>query len=278
MHRRRRSCQREEGGDDLKKGTQLLEVYALEIQIATEQRNNKRLKLLLLANRWGSPWCMYLPACQLDAVSRARVQVVSVKACKSREASREFRLGSKVACAAMDATLAIPEDEDEVALDQASAQAVQVEMLHARRSFPVDPCNTAVTLDSPPPPPPSHNPTPTLTLIMHPRRLACCTSWRTAESSLRNRCTSVWPPALPARDRRLVLSHSLQRCSDTELVTHARLTGLNIIGRLSPAAERNQQRVERWREEHAGLSMHVHGMRNTTLCKFCPVRPDGGNT
>ena len=42
----RRSCQREEGGDDLKKGTQLLEVYALEIQIATEQRNNKRLKQL----------------------------------------------------------------------------------------------------------------------------------------------------------------------------------------------------------------------------------------
>ena len=41
-----RSCQREEGGDDLKKGTQLLEVYALEIQIATEQRNNKRLKQL----------------------------------------------------------------------------------------------------------------------------------------------------------------------------------------------------------------------------------------
>jgi len=30
----------------LKKGTQLLEVYALEIQIATEQRNNKRLKQL----------------------------------------------------------------------------------------------------------------------------------------------------------------------------------------------------------------------------------------
>jgi len=32
-----RSCRREDGGEDLKKGTQQLEVYALEIQMYTEQ-------------------------------------------------------------------------------------------------------------------------------------------------------------------------------------------------------------------------------------------------
>lgn len=31
--RARRSCQREDGSEDLKKGTQLLEVYAVEIQM-----------------------------------------------------------------------------------------------------------------------------------------------------------------------------------------------------------------------------------------------------
>lgn len=41
-----RSCQREDGSEDPKKGTQLLDIYALEIQMATEQRNNKRLKKL----------------------------------------------------------------------------------------------------------------------------------------------------------------------------------------------------------------------------------------
>lgn len=41
-----RSCQREDGSYDLKKGTQLLEVYAVEIQMYTEQRNNKKLKQL----------------------------------------------------------------------------------------------------------------------------------------------------------------------------------------------------------------------------------------
>lgn len=41
-----RSCQKEDGTDDLKKGTQLLEIYALEIQMYTEQKNNKRLKEL----------------------------------------------------------------------------------------------------------------------------------------------------------------------------------------------------------------------------------------
>lgn len=41
-----KSCQRDDGTDDLKKGTQLLEVYAVEIQMYTEQRNNKKLKQL----------------------------------------------------------------------------------------------------------------------------------------------------------------------------------------------------------------------------------------
>eukprot|EP00321_Phaeocystis_globosa_P009198 CAMPEP_0118829538 /NCGR_PEP_ID=MMETSP1162-20130426/23197_1 /TAXON_ID=33656 /ORGANISM="Phaeocystis Sp, Strain CCMP2710" /LENGTH=435 /DNA_ID=CAMNT_0006760721 /DNA_START=63 /DNA_END=1370 /DNA_ORIENTATION=+ len=41
-----RSCQNDDGSDDLKKGTQLLEVYALEIQMYTETKNSKRLKSL----------------------------------------------------------------------------------------------------------------------------------------------------------------------------------------------------------------------------------------
>lgn len=40
------SCQTEKGEDDMKKGTQLLEVYALEIQMYTEQKNNQKLKAL----------------------------------------------------------------------------------------------------------------------------------------------------------------------------------------------------------------------------------------
>ncbi|KAB7499505.1 COP9 signalosome complex subunit 2 [Armadillidium nasatum] len=40
------SCQTDEGEDDLKKGTQLLEIYALEIQMYTSQKNNKKLKAL----------------------------------------------------------------------------------------------------------------------------------------------------------------------------------------------------------------------------------------
>ncbi|VDD80670.1 unnamed protein product [Mesocestoides corti] len=42
----RESCQTVEGEDDLKKGTQLLEIYALEIQMYTAQKNNKKLKAL----------------------------------------------------------------------------------------------------------------------------------------------------------------------------------------------------------------------------------------
>jgi COP9 signalosome complex subunit 2 len=41
-----RSCQQEDGTDDHRKGTQLLEVYALEIQMHTATRNIKRLKQL----------------------------------------------------------------------------------------------------------------------------------------------------------------------------------------------------------------------------------------
>ena len=40
-----KSCQREDGTDDQKKGTQLLEVYAIEIQMYTETKNNKKLKV-----------------------------------------------------------------------------------------------------------------------------------------------------------------------------------------------------------------------------------------
>ncbi|WKX92388.1 hypothetical protein Q1695_010427 [Nippostrongylus brasiliensis] len=40
------SCKTELGEEDQKKGTQLLEIYALEIQMYTEQKNNKALKKL----------------------------------------------------------------------------------------------------------------------------------------------------------------------------------------------------------------------------------------
>lgn len=52
-----RSCQTEEGGDDMKKGTQLLEIYALEIQLHSEQRNSKKLKeLYQVWSGWTSQW------------------------------------------------------------------------------------------------------------------------------------------------------------------------------------------------------------------------------
>jgi COP9 signalosome complex subunit 2 len=41
-----RACQKEDGTDDPSKGTMLLEVYALEIQMYAETRNSKRLKAL----------------------------------------------------------------------------------------------------------------------------------------------------------------------------------------------------------------------------------------
>ena len=40
-----KSCQKDDGTDDQKKGTQLLEVYAIEIQMYTETKNNKKLKV-----------------------------------------------------------------------------------------------------------------------------------------------------------------------------------------------------------------------------------------
>ncbi|XVF19457.1 hypothetical protein REPUB_Repub11eG0112400 [Reevesia pubescens] len=43
-----KSCQKEDGTDDQKKGSQLLEVYAIEIQMYTETKNNKKLKQLYL--------------------------------------------------------------------------------------------------------------------------------------------------------------------------------------------------------------------------------------
>ncbi|ORY44451.1 PCI-domain-containing protein [Rhizoclosmatium globosum] len=42
----RTSCQTDDGADDQKKGTLLLEIYALEIQMHTETKNNKKLKAL----------------------------------------------------------------------------------------------------------------------------------------------------------------------------------------------------------------------------------------
>ncbi|KAK6923310.1 Proteasome component (PCI) domain [Dillenia turbinata] len=41
-----KSCRKDDGTDDQKKGTQLLEVYAIEIQMYTETKNNKKLKQL----------------------------------------------------------------------------------------------------------------------------------------------------------------------------------------------------------------------------------------
>ncbi|KAI8948082.1 putative COP9 signalosome subunit 2 [Xylaria longipes] len=41
-----RACQREDGSDDPSKGTYSLEIYALEIQMYAETRNNKQLKVL----------------------------------------------------------------------------------------------------------------------------------------------------------------------------------------------------------------------------------------
>lgn len=41
----RESCLTPEGIEDQKKGTQLLEIYALEIQMYTAQKNNKKLRV-----------------------------------------------------------------------------------------------------------------------------------------------------------------------------------------------------------------------------------------
>ena len=47
--------QTDDGEDDLKKGTQLLEIYALEIQMFTAQKNNKKLKVNILCG-FHSKW------------------------------------------------------------------------------------------------------------------------------------------------------------------------------------------------------------------------------
>ncbi|KAL0389265.1 UNVERIFIED_CONTAM: COP9 signalosome complex subunit [Sesamum calycinum] len=47
-----KSCQKEDGTDDQKKGTQLLEVYAIEIQMYTETKNNKKLKSCYLSPKY----------------------------------------------------------------------------------------------------------------------------------------------------------------------------------------------------------------------------------
>ena len=43
-----RACQKDDGRDDPSKGTYALEIYALEIQMYSDTRNNKRLKVGLL--------------------------------------------------------------------------------------------------------------------------------------------------------------------------------------------------------------------------------------
>lgn len=50
-----KSCQREDGTDDQKKGSQLLEVYAIEIQMYTETKNNKKLKVEFFLCSFGAP-------------------------------------------------------------------------------------------------------------------------------------------------------------------------------------------------------------------------------
>jgi COP9 signalosome complex subunit 2 len=41
----RKACQKPDGSDDPSKGTSTLEIYALEIQMLSETRDNKRLKV-----------------------------------------------------------------------------------------------------------------------------------------------------------------------------------------------------------------------------------------
>lgn len=45
----RQSCQNEDGSIDQSRGTQLLDIYALEIQMYTAQKNTKKLKVWRLA-------------------------------------------------------------------------------------------------------------------------------------------------------------------------------------------------------------------------------------
>lgn len=77
--------QTHEGEDDLKKGTQLLEVYALEIQMYTSQKNNKKLKveLLLLDGLLDCPLmlsavCALCLTCRLCTSSRSTSDLQSL--------------------------------------------------------------------------------------------------------------------------------------------------------------------------------------------------------
>lgn len=45
------ACQKEDGSDDPSKGTYSLEIYALEILMHAETRNNKRLKVIYICRR-----------------------------------------------------------------------------------------------------------------------------------------------------------------------------------------------------------------------------------
>ena len=45
-----KACQKDDGTDDASKGTYALEVYALEIQMYADTRNNKRLKVQIRPN------------------------------------------------------------------------------------------------------------------------------------------------------------------------------------------------------------------------------------
>lgn len=42
-----KSCQKRDGSDDMTKGSQLLEIYALEIQLHSEKKDNAKLKARL---------------------------------------------------------------------------------------------------------------------------------------------------------------------------------------------------------------------------------------
>ena len=55
-----KACQTEDGSDDATKGTYLLEIYALEILMYAETRNNKRLKVRTCVC---VPACVYLCVC-----------------------------------------------------------------------------------------------------------------------------------------------------------------------------------------------------------------------
>lgn len=72
-----KSCQREDGTDDQKKGSQLLEVYAIEIQMYTETKNNKKLKVRI------SLRCMCIHICNAWQyfLSCARFKIFQMLGC-----------------------------------------------------------------------------------------------------------------------------------------------------------------------------------------------------